>query len=440
MATKYVSKGGSDANDGSSWALSKLTIQGAANAAASGDTIEIGSGEYNEAVSLTAAEGYSFVADGHVVMRNNAALANAFNCNVGVTSITHRYTGIIFKNYTGAAVTQWIGGTYISTINVDKCVVDSCGSGFASGTASSGTSSVSVTSCLIRCTSTGVSSASSSGYGYATVRNCTIYASTGSGIYAGGTNTSSGVSAQDSIFYTCNRSIELGSSATAIAAIYNNIHYGMVTATGRRGGVDYNFAAWQALGADANSQNVDPQFTDPANGVYSFTTASPASTAGRYGVFAGWTPPTWVRSNNNDPESKWQVQTSTTLASDAGSYWVPSVESGVTENGSGHFVLNTSPSCTLTSPVFDGNKAVNVFRFGVLLNETNPTNVIDTEISDAQPNRRNIEYRSSASPFYQDDGVIAWSTVEMNTDLTSPVSLGRYRQFRFTFRDNGVAA
>jgi len=48
MAVKYVRKSGSDANDGSTPALAKLTIQAMITAMSSGDTIWIGAGKYHE--------------------------------------------------------------------------------------------------------------------------------------------------------------------------------------------------------------------------------------------------------------------------------------------------------------------------------------------------------------------------------------------------------
>ena len=46
--TNYVSKSGSDANDGKSWATAKKTIQAAVNLCAAGDTVIVDDGEYSD--------------------------------------------------------------------------------------------------------------------------------------------------------------------------------------------------------------------------------------------------------------------------------------------------------------------------------------------------------------------------------------------------------
>lgn len=52
--TIYVSKSGSDSNDGSSWELAKLTVTSAVAAAASNDTIMIGAGDFEESAQVDA--------------------------------------------------------------------------------------------------------------------------------------------------------------------------------------------------------------------------------------------------------------------------------------------------------------------------------------------------------------------------------------------------
>ena len=46
--TNYVSKSGSDANDGKSWATAKKTIQAAVDLCADGDTVVVDDGEYSD--------------------------------------------------------------------------------------------------------------------------------------------------------------------------------------------------------------------------------------------------------------------------------------------------------------------------------------------------------------------------------------------------------
>lgn len=55
MAIYYVGKGGSDSNDGSTWALRKLTIDAAVSlATTAGDIVYVGAGTYRETVTLNA--------------------------------------------------------------------------------------------------------------------------------------------------------------------------------------------------------------------------------------------------------------------------------------------------------------------------------------------------------------------------------------------------
>lgn len=441
MATKYVSKGGNDSNDGSSWALSKLTIQGAVTAATSGDTIEIGSGEYNEAVSWTGTtKSLTYNGNGYVLLRNNAAYAIAISHSVAGNAATVVVVNVHIKDYTNTGVSTG-GSTSNPAIAARNCKFENLPNGLNAGSGGT-TGVVTLKNCLFVGCNNGINPAPATSVTINAVNNTFVGGSTG--ILASNPTTVYITALENNIFVNQIRCIDFGSRTPTMPTTFDyNIHYGWGTAICRRGNTDYTtHAAWKAAAspAEQNCQEVDPQFLDSAKGVYGFTTASPASTAGRYGTFAGWTPPVWSRSTNNNPDSSWSVSSGTTLASDAGTQWVPSVTDGVVDDGTGNLALNTSGAVTLTSRVYDANQAQNVFRFDLGVDETNPTNVIDADIDDTLPNRRNIEYRSSASTFNQNDGVIAWSEVEMNTDLASPVALARYRQFRLTFRDNGVAA
>ena len=52
--TNYVSKSGSDANDGKSWATAKKTIQAAVDLCADGDTVVVDDGAYSDTTPWTA--------------------------------------------------------------------------------------------------------------------------------------------------------------------------------------------------------------------------------------------------------------------------------------------------------------------------------------------------------------------------------------------------
>lgn len=60
MAIIYINKSGSDANNGSTKELAKLTIQGAINASATNDTFIVGSGRYQESLTLSVTRNYRF--------------------------------------------------------------------------------------------------------------------------------------------------------------------------------------------------------------------------------------------------------------------------------------------------------------------------------------------------------------------------------------------
>lgn len=63
MATLYVRKSGNDANDGSTPALAKLTLGGAVDACATGDTIYLGAGLYNESWAKNSKHNLSIIGD-----------------------------------------------------------------------------------------------------------------------------------------------------------------------------------------------------------------------------------------------------------------------------------------------------------------------------------------------------------------------------------------
>ena len=58
MTTRYVGKGGDDANSGLTWALRKLTLNGAEDTpVVAGDTVYVGAGTYRELLTYDVSGG-----------------------------------------------------------------------------------------------------------------------------------------------------------------------------------------------------------------------------------------------------------------------------------------------------------------------------------------------------------------------------------------------
>jgi hypothetical protein len=126
-ATIYVSPSGNDANDGSSWALAKQTIDGAILAVSSGDTILVTNGNYG-AVTGTVMEITLRSVNGPEVTIIDAQ--GTGRCISGINEGS--LVGFTLRN--GNTVDAG-GGTILSRSSISNCIVQSNTAGYGGGLA-----------------------------------------------------------------------------------------------------------------------------------------------------------------------------------------------------------------------------------------------------------------------------------------------------------------
>lgn len=218
MATYYVGVGGSDANNGTSWALRKLTLNGAEDIpVAAGDTVYVGPGTYRESltvdVSGSAGNIITYIGDytgantsgskGVVRITGSAddiALTRA-NCITGSSKNYRTFQGFAFDTTSSAPITM-ATCTYWT---VDQCYVVSKAYGVNVDQACT---NVNITRCFVWTpgyTGTGLYLG---GGGAATnnracvVENCAVFGGYGVYVYAFG-----GVTVRNCIVSQCERAI-----------------------------------------------------------------------------------------------------------------------------------------------------------------------------------------------------------------------------------------
>lgn len=144
MATYYVGAGGNDGNNGTNWALRKLTLNGAEDIpVAANDTVYVGPGTYREMltcdVSGNAGTGISYIGDytgantdgvGGLVRitgSDNDQTATRASCVTCAAQRNYRtFRGFLMDTTTGSQIT---GGTTAGT----NWVIDKCALMFGSG-------------------------------------------------------------------------------------------------------------------------------------------------------------------------------------------------------------------------------------------------------------------------------------------------------------------
>jgi len=173
---------------------------------------------------------------------------------------------------------------------------------------------------------------------------------------------------------------------------------------------------------------------DPANNVLSLKRATTVGGAGIYVPYIGAVRNGFAFSTGYQAQGSWAI--GNTLASDAGTQWVSEL-GGISVNGNGDF----QGAGVVVSPVIDLGAILTLKRIRGSFIEEYPTNVVDFN-ADIEPNRKVIEYRISSSAFNQNtsEGTLAYSTIEINNDVSTSNFTGQYIQLRLTFRTDGVAA
>lgn len=452
MATYYVNKSGNDGNAGTSAALARLTVQAGMNLCASGDTLIVGSGRYNEAVTFASgtrtlsADGIVFM-DGTGLGTTNGAIRNTSNATtsliIGQASGGGKW---IFANYTtGTAGGPAVGGTTAALISINVQTtqnssvyltnVELYGTGTQWGVQSTcyNYPTVSLTNCIL------------SGFNYGAVawannvpgtlfqvQNCTFYNNTVhtysyqtgaygvflNNIFSGGTTALYRNGTGGSTATVSSSNFNYFYSVTNVAVLYNGSSTTAYT----------TLANWQAAFPllDVNSSSSNPNMADPANKNFFLTSQIaqyPATErVGRY----SYTPMMSYASS-----SDWNV---TGTADNTGWY---NADGNITEV-SNQFQLTSGTSGVIVSPVYDAGAVGSISSVNLISDQVWGTNMIDTTKTDVQPNVQTIEIRASNSSFNQDASTPAWTEVRTDIDF-SPLT-GRYAQLRLTFRSDDTAA
>jgi len=136
MTTRFVGKGGSDANSGLTWALRKLTLNGAEDIpVVPGDTVDVGPGTYRETltvdVSGTSGNPITYIADvtgentdsvGGIVRITGSDNDTSTTRNNGITATAKDYRtfrGFSFDSFTS-------NGEGINISNCDDLTIEDC--------------------------------------------------------------------------------------------------------------------------------------------------------------------------------------------------------------------------------------------------------------------------------------------------------------------------
>ena len=438
ISTLWVNKSGSDANNGSTALLSKLTIQAAATAAASNDTIVVGSGLYNEKVSFVS-KNLTCYADGIVVI-DGSNLSNGYlvqQAGNGYTIIMQPYTtgGLwVFQNNIGTGILQTNGTTAICTINNAIFLSNGQASGIVRTGGGGYGSKMTISNCVFSGFSTSaitylseqMTSLSHSFYNNTFYNNAIAIQYTG---VSGLTTTY----IYNNIFSTGTTSVSIPTTQTTLSYYNKNIHYGVTNLLIYQSNIYTTLPAVQALGYELNGVVGDPHFADPTNNVF-YLTQQQALYPGTPQV--GAYPYGFTRGANNDSDGKWHIIAG--AGYDNTGWYNP--DGNVTKNGTtGNLELSSGTSGVVWSPVIDtGIVGCKTTELDISAIQVWPTNMVDTTATDIRPNYQTVEVRASDTVFNQNDGVVAWNEVKSNMAFTA-IS-GRYLQCRLTLRANDAGA
>lgn len=443
--TYYTNKSGSDANNGTTPTLAKLTVQAGLTLCASGDTLIVGSGFYNERATYTSGT-RTILADGVVTMDgtglgNGGALFNTSNAATTLTVGSQPSGGLwIFQNYTttgnanpgtngtaNCVVYVNILTTAAASLTVYDCLFFATGTQWALQVNAFSQTSFLVYNCIFSGFSYGIASFSNNSQALvATAYNNTFYNCTTA--YYCRMNGIMGQAYQN-IFHTCITSINRQSALTnaAISSTDNNYHYN-VTNLGTLDATSYtSLSTWQsASGQEANSTTSNPNLADPANKDFFLTSQiSQYPTVDKIGKYM------YSLATSYTASSDWTI---TGTADNTGWY---NADGNITKVSS-LFQLTSGTSGVIVSPVYDLGAISIIAQVNLVVNQVWGTNMIDYDKTDIRPNYQTIRVRASASSFNQDDGSVTWTEVKTEQDF-SPLS-GRYVQVELTFRSDDVAA
>lgn len=429
MATKYVNKSGNDSNDGSTTALAKLTIQAAVNAASSGDSIVVGSGFYNEKITLVAGRTIALYADGVVVVDGSGLSVGylvTHGSGAGANSVAFDKLSTggwwIFQNVNGSRIVSLETGSS-SSASMKNCIFRYSG-GNTNGYYSNSQFSATIQNCVFDGAFTYAINVAYGVTGACSFLFNTIYGAT-TGINMSNTG-SAPVTIANNIISNCTTAWNI---TTAVAT--NNLnfnHFYTITNWKYVSNTYTSLSLTQAAGWELNSVSADPQFIDTSKGIYYLKAES--SVSRKIGAY----PFGYTRGQNYDPQSNWDVYSS----SPDNTKWY-SADGNVGKNGTTGFLeLIGGTSAVVDSPVYDLGSVQAVKQINIFADQVWGTNMIDTTKTDTKPNYQTVEIRGSGSSFDQDDAVISWTEVKSNIPI-SAIS-GRYIQLRLTFRADDVSA
>jgi len=416
MATIFCSKSGSDANNGSTYVLSKLTIGASITAAGNSGTVIIGSGLYNEKIST--GNNITLYMDGIVVL-DGTGIANsspAISLAVTITILPYTSGGVcIIQNHTTSVLISIVNTGSTSTFQNVVLLSNTNATGTYINSQSN-TNTVNFYNVLFSGFATPVVT-NPSQIANLSFYNCTFYNGT-----TGITSTTQG----SILISNCTTAWSFSTTPT-ITSININLYY---TITNWIKTSTYtSLAQVQAAGYDLLSAVANPNFVDPANNIFYLTSQSTVSpTVGMY-------PYGLTRGAANDVGGLWHIIPG--AGYDNSGWYNP--DGNITKNGTtGYLELTGGSSGVVWSPVMDLGMVQSVSQLNLESVQTFPTNMIDSTNADVRPNYQTSEIRGSLSSFAQNDGVIAWTTVKNN--LPFAAITGRYIQVRFTLISNGVGA
>ena len=429
-STIFVSKSGSDANNGSTYLLSKLTIQAGITAAGSGGTVIVGSGLYNEKLTVTNTLTINY--DGVVILDGTSISSNPallFTTNTATLNMSPYISGgqFIIQNHIGTNLI-YESGTLTLTLNLTNVIFISNSNTNAINTAYYWPS-ITLINCVFSGFTTAITGQNTSP-NIINVINCTFYSGTTGIITVNAAN----LSINNCIFSNITTAWNAASASVVIAN--NNLYY---TITNWKVGASTytSQATLQAAGYDSVSLWQNPNFIDPTNNIF-YLTSNPNVTSNNYLYYGAFPYCSITRGNFYNPDSKWNIIAG--AGYDNSGWYNPD---GNVTLVSGMFQLTSGTSGAIWSPVYDLGASRTISQFNIEAIQSWPTNMVDKTTSDVRPNYQTAEIRASATTFNQNDGVIAWVELRNKVNFVtqgSTLITGRYCQLRLTLTNIDVGA
>lgn len=232
MATYYVGKGGSDANNGQSWANRKLTLNGAEDIpVAAGDTVYVGPGTYRETltcdVSGTSGNPITYIGDvtgAHTDGVGGVVRITGSNDDKTITRSDGVQSYVSYRTFRGfrvdLATTGFSMGTGVGLV-LEDCVAVECANGFLLWLGSNG-GPATIRRCIaLSCNFNGIAFEGGGAYDLnnSVVENCIVSPGTwASGIF----NRHSNVTIRNTTIYGAGEGIYQGNDVTNGSVVVNN--------------------------------------------------------------------------------------------------------------------------------------------------------------------------------------------------------------------------